>query len=290
MGRLCVYVDFTRVFDVCGENCYGLCTFMWFHRCFRIIFLWNFVIFMFMWKHRGFWYVFKQFPTEFRLRLRRRCVPQGNSPPFCIVAFAWFSLPFSWFRCLFDITEVFDMFSKNFQPNFGWNYGADAFRREIDVHYAPLPPRHLLPAMYLCRRLCNFTAVFVIFSQHVFTILSRIFGSRAIRRENRLPFASGFAHVLSHEMRRCRCLCYITAVFGFVLPFQIPISSKFLGFRWGFRWFRILVFSRKSPQEHSILAMPCSAGKCAVFVLIFTDIFWLQPGGVWQSSLELHTP
>ena len=88
MGRLCVYVDFTRVFDVCGEKCDGLCTFMWFHRGFCIILVWNLGISMFMWKHRGFRYVFKQFLTEFRLKLWRRCVPQGNLPPFCIAALA----------------------------------------------------------------------------------------------------------------------------------------------------------------------------------------------------------
>ena len=43
------------------------------------------------------------------------------------------------FRCLCENTGVFDMFSNNFRPNFGWGYGAGAFRREIHLHSASLP-------------------------------------------------------------------------------------------------------------------------------------------------------
>ena len=90
MGRLYVYIDFTRVFDVCGEKCDGLYTFIRFHRGFCMILMKKSSISMFIRYHRGFRYVFKRFLTEFRWKLWRRCDAQGKSPPFCIAALAQF--------------------------------------------------------------------------------------------------------------------------------------------------------------------------------------------------------
>ena len=65
MGRLCVYVDFTRVFDVCGEKCDGLYTFIRFHRGFCMILIKKSSISMFIRYHRGFRCVLTRFPTIF---------------------------------------------------------------------------------------------------------------------------------------------------------------------------------------------------------------------------------
>ena len=78
MGRLCVYVDFTRVFDVCDEKSDGLCTFMWYHRGFCMILVRNLGMSMFMWRRRGFRYVFPEFPTKFRLQLMAQMRSAGK--------------------------------------------------------------------------------------------------------------------------------------------------------------------------------------------------------------------
>ena len=65
--------------------------FITFHRVFCMIFVTIFMISMFITFHRRFRYVFKEFPTEFRLKLWRRCVSQGSWPPFCTVASAPFA-------------------------------------------------------------------------------------------------------------------------------------------------------------------------------------------------------
>jgi hypothetical protein len=92
------------------------------HRCLCMIFVTIFMISMFIWYHRGFWYVFKEFPKDFRLKLWRWCVSQGNWPPFCIAAPAPFAscnvpmLPFMQFHRGFR--DVFTTCSHNFRFKF----------------------------------------------------------------------------------------------------------------------------------------------------------------------------
>ena len=45
------------------------------------------------------------------------------------------------FSCLWDVIRAFDKFSNDFSPIFGANYGTDAFRREVCLRSASLPPR-----------------------------------------------------------------------------------------------------------------------------------------------------
>ena len=65
MGRLYVYIDFTRVFDVFGEKLDRLYTFIRFHRGFCMISVQNLSISMFIRYHRGFRCVLTRFSNIF---------------------------------------------------------------------------------------------------------------------------------------------------------------------------------------------------------------------------------
>ena len=104
--------------------------------------------------------------------------------------FASFSYEISLFSCSCENAEVFHMFSNNFQPNFGWNYGTDAPRTEIDLHSASVISHGLLWHfrffMFIGKQ-CSFWSV----CEQFLTDFRCKLGQRCVSQANLPPYCIG---------------------------------------------------------------------------------------------------